>query len=129
MILNFQSPTKLNTNKEISETHKEKWYHASFKDDEKGILELDEINYIITCSANNITEPISNWLVDEENHTMVSKNEKVEGQFSPLDYPFAVSMLGQLLPSHKLIEYLSELQTMFRVIPEESIDDEEKNNN
>ncbi len=120
MTLSFQSPTTLNNAKEAFDADKHTWFHASHKGNDNGILELDSDTWNISCPENKISEPINHWMVDEENYTMKLQDEKIEGNFKALDYAFAVSMIGQLLPANKLIAYLTDLQEIFRVTPDNS---------
>lgn len=116
IILDFQSPSKLNEATEVTKTEKQLWVHAEFKGFDNGVLELDLVTWKISCPEKNVSAPINQWMVDEENYIMKLHSENIEGNFKPLDYTFAVSMLGQFLPKEKLIEYLKALQEIYKII-------------
>jgi len=120
--LNFQSPSKLNESKEVTKAEKHLWVHAEFLGLDNGILELDTKIWEIICPEKNVSEPLNKWMVDEENYIMKLQSEEIEGNFKPLDYTFAISMLGQLLPASRLIEYLQVLQELYNITPDSSDD-------
>lgn len=127
MKLIFQSPSILNNSKETIDISKHTWAHASYKGFDNGKLELNVDNWKISCEDNKISESLDEWMVDEDNYVMKLKTEKIDGNFKPLDYAFAVSMLGQLVPSGKLIDYLKSLQTYY-MKSEDSPKNEESSN-
>src|ERR1043165_3539656 len=129
MILNFQSPSSLNQAKEARTAKSHLWTHAEYKGFDNGILELNLENWEIYCSDQNISGHISDWMVNEADYTMKLNSEKTKGNFKSIDYPFAVSMLGQLVSSQKLIQYLKGLQEIYDITVDtnshKSIDDNE----
>ncbi len=111
----FQSPSKLNEAREVTKAKKYLWVHADYKGFDNGGLEFDIETNKIFCSEKSINEPINIWEVNEEDYTMKLRSENINGNFKPLDYSFAVSMLGQLVPPAKLIEYLKGLQEVYGI--------------
>lgn len=115
IILNFQSPSSLNNAKEIVKAKTHLWTHCEYKGFDNGVLELNIEKWEITCPEKEIRGSISEWMVNEADYTMKLKSEDTEGNFEPLSYPFAVSMLGQIIPSNKLIDYLKTLQRVYNM--------------
>lgn len=116
--LQFTSPKQLNTLQEAQVSEPVFWHLFETED----VLELNTQNWHI--STPNITAKIDEWEVNEQNHKMkLQGTEKIEG-FTPLDYPFAVSMIGQIGNSNLLQSYLSSLQAIYLTT---SIDKKEYN--
>lgn len=111
--LEFISPTKLDELQDGENVNKVVWIYDGV---ENGELILNTNSWFISCAANNVSQSISQWLVNEEAHTMkVGSQEEVTDGFRILDYQFAVSMIGQLCEAKDLVTYLQSLQDVFNV--------------
>lgn len=112
LTIEFIAPNKLNELKEGECVQKTIWSYAGV---ENSILVLDTNNWTISCEANNICESIANWVVDEMSCVMKIKSDTNEEAYKELDYPFAVSMIGQMCDVKDLISYLQSLQEVFNI--------------
>lgn len=111
--LNFISPTKLDELKDGEKIEKQLWSYDGL---ENGTLVLDPNSWTISCDGNGQEASIDKWLVDEEAHSMkIGNADEAANGFKVLDYPFAVSMIGQLCDSNDLLNYLQSLQDVFKV--------------
>lgn len=111
--LEFISPTKLNELKDGESAEKKCW---SYEGLENGTLVLDTQSWTISCEDNSQNASINKWLVNEDTHSMkIGNPDEITDGFKALDYPFAVSMIGQLCESKDLMGYLQSLQNVFNV--------------
>ncbi len=119
--LQFHSPTFLNQNKFSVGEEKPQWHHIDGSD-----LEINVDDWVIHKIGKKGSCLLSKCEMDEDNYVIKFSDEVEEGNFKPIDYAFAVSMLGQILPKEELIHYLKQVQVTFNVNKEEK---ENKNNN
>lgn len=111
--LEFISPTKLNELKDGENAEKMLWVYDGV---ENGALTLDTQSWTISCEGNGQNASIDKWLVNEETHSMkIGNPDEATDGFRVLDYPFAVSMIGQMCDSKDLMGYLQSLQNVFNV--------------
>ena len=111
----FQSPTKLNESREVSQAEKPLWAHAKCKHVEQASLILHPDDWTIQCSVCNEQARIDEWDVYELVYLMKRHQETDAGNFKKLDYLFSVSMLGQMSPPNKLAEYLMQLEDVYQL--------------
>lgn len=90
LILKFVSPKILNELGESCTIEKEIWLEDHTEDE----LELDTQDWFIRSSTEQAT--INLWEVNQKTHRMRLKKDSSSDGFEPLDYPFAVSMIGQI---------------------------------
>jgi hypothetical protein len=122
--LRFQSPSALNESTETLTGEKPIWVHAECKAQaEKVALGISPTDWTVYCSICGASARIDEWEVDESNYLMKMKHEQLQGSFKPLDYPFSVSMIGQIVPHRELLSYLENLQSIYNTTPEEKKQD------
>lgn len=121
--LEFKSPKALNNLKQGEVLTKETWNYSSVPNSE---LTIDLENWNIECAENSKKDKITNWLVNEQEHKMLLKDEDVKDNFEELSYPFAVSMLGQLVDRNDLIKYLTSLQVAFEIKSKEKTEENQE---
>lgn len=110
--LEFISPTRLDELQDGEDAKKEVWFYEGVENSE---LVLDTGDWTISCEANGENSSIARWLVNEETHTMkTGTREEAANGFKSLDYPFAVSMIGQLCEAGDLVTYLQSLQDVYK---------------
>ncbi len=124
--LEFKSPKALNNLKQGEEVTKEIWKYCKIPNSE---LTIDLENWNIECSENSKKDKITNWLVNEQEHQMQLNDETEIDNFEELSYPFAVSMLGQLVDRAELIKYLTSLQVAFEIKAKEKTEENPIDNN
>lgn len=109
--IEFIAPSILNELKGGDSPSKTLWSYAGI---ENSALVLDTTNWCISCEANNSYESIEKWSINEASCTMkVRTSEDEDPDFKTLDYPFAVSMIGQMCNTGELILYLRSLQEIY----------------
>lgn len=118
--LQFTSPKELNELKQAKQSNPVFW---TFHDTEEH-LELNTEDWHICSEATQAK--IDQWEVNENLHQMkLTSSDPVEG-FKPLDYPFAVSMIGQIGNKPVLQSYLSSLQEIFLAPSKDEENNQEK---
>lgn len=118
--LQFTSPKELNELKQAQQSNPVFWtLHGTDED-----LELNTEDWHI-CSETTQAK-IDQWEVNEGLYQMkLSSSNPVEG-FKPLDYPFAVSMIGQIGNKALLQCYLSSLQDIYLPSSKDAENNQEK---
>ena len=113
LTLKFVSPKLLNELGEASPQNRQSWFLEDTQDE----LELNTANWVIGTSTEQAI--INQWEVNESNHTMRIKTGNSSEGFEPLDYPFAVSMIGQIGNKKHLQDYLTSLQQIYLIVIKE----------
>lgn len=114
IILKFVSPKVLNELGHSRMIEREIWLEDQTEDQ----LELDTHNWVISSSTEQGV--IDQWEVNQETHRMRLKTSNSSDGFKPLDYPFAVSMIGQIGNKKNLQDYLNSLQKIYMIIVSEN---------
>lgn len=109
----FQKPALLNEVDEPATTERPPWHHLPCNSAGAGPLSLNIGDWTIHCPSCGKSALICHWDVDETACLMKTSDEVGEGDFNSLDYPFSVSMLGQVLQRTDLIQYLKQLQNLY----------------
>lgn len=113
LTLQFKSPKALNELSKAQSVEKKNWYYHQTE----LLLELDTASWSISSGAS--VGKIDNWMINEDTCEMIlyedALTSSVEG-FSPLDYPFAVSMIGQIGSSAYLQDYLESLKEVYDAV-------------
>lgn len=107
--LQFVSPKVLNELGQAKMVDCETWLYD--ETDEK--LELNTEDWTI-CSESEQAK-INRWEVNQSTHRMRLRTGSSSDGFEPLDYPFAVSMIGQIGNRQNLQDYLASLQEIYLV--------------
>ncbi len=105
--LRFTSPKELNALKEAQASEPVIWQLFETED----VLELNTENWHIATA--DLSVQIDAWEVNEQTHQMRPKSQETVEGFVPLDYPFAVSMIGQIGNKQLLQSYLVSLQNLY----------------
>lgn len=121
LTLKFVSPTTLNELGEARQHNPEPW----LEEDSQDKLKLDTTDWTISSSTEQAI--IDQWEVNEDTHRMRIKSGNSSHGFKPLDYPFAVSMIGQIGNKKHLQDYLDSLQKIYLIVVTEK--HERKNSN
>ena len=121
--MKFCSPTKLNNLEDGGFTETQNFV---FPEIDNGELTLDIDNWDVVCEDNGIKAKLDTWYVNEDLGMMC--NEPKEG-YVKIDYPFAVSMVGQLCEPSQLINYLQSLEQLFEVKRKEGTPNSDKESN
>lgn len=116
LTLKFVSPKLLNELGEASPQNPQSWFLVDTQDE----LELNTANWVIATSSEQAI--INQWEVNESTHTMRIKTGSSSEGFEPLDYPFAVSMIGQIGNKTHLQDYLNSLQQIYLIVIKEKPD-------
>lgn len=114
IILKFVSPKVLNELGESRMIERKIWLEDQTEEE----LELDTHNWVISSSTEQGV--IDQWEVNQETHRMRLKTSNSLDGFKPLDYPFAVSMIGQIGNKKNLQDYLNSLQKIYMIIVSEN---------
>ena len=107
--LQFVSPKVLNGLGQARSIDREMWLHDETDEE----LELDTEDWTI-CSETEQAK-INRWEVNQSTHRMRLRTGSSSDGFEPLDYPFAVSMIGQIGNKQNLQDYLASLQEIYLV--------------
>lgn len=110
LTLKFVSPKILNELGEARSHEPELWLEEGTEDE----LELDTCDWNISSSAQQAT--IDQWEVNQMTHRMRLKSGNSSDGFEPLDYPFAISMIGQIGNKQNLQDYLDSLQKIYLLV-------------
>jgi hypothetical protein len=122
LILKFVSPKVLNELVESCMIEKGIWLEDQTQDE----LKIDTQDWFISSSTEQAT--INLWEVNQKTHRMRLKKGSSSDGFEPLDYPFAVSMIGQIGNRKNLQDYLNSLQKIYMIIIDEQKDIKNNNN-
>ncbi|MDR1221367.1 MAG: hypothetical protein LBL07_00620 [Tannerella sp.] len=112
--LEFASPKLLNELQQGQYADKVVWNYHNTLDLE---LILDADDWHIECPANGKTGKLADWVVNEDTCQFALKDEEGIDNYTELEYPFAVAMLGQLVERTDLIRYLISLQEVLSMTP------------
>lgn len=110
LILKFVSPKALNELGTSGKIEREIW----LEDQTEEQLELDTHDWVISSSTEQGS--IEQWEVNQKTHRMRLKSGNASDGFEPLDYSFAVSMIGQIGNKKNLQDYLNSLQKIYMII-------------
>lgn len=110
LILKFVSPKALNELGTSGKIEREIW----LEDQTEEQLELDTHDWVISSSTEQGS--IDLWEVNQKTHRMRLKSGNASDGFEPLDYSFAVSMIGQIGNKKNLQDYLNSLQKIYMII-------------
>ena len=108
--LEFISPKVLNNLKSGQFASKVVWGYNNVPNTD---LTIDTDDWNIECVMSSKKGNITEWLVNEETNQMILNSEENKDGYSEIEYPFAISMLGQLVDRTDLIRYLVSLQNTF----------------
>lgn len=114
IILKFVSPKVLNELGESRMIERKIWLEDQTEEE----LELDTYDWVISSSTKQGV--IDEWEVNQETHRMRLKTCNSSDGFEPLDYSFAVSMIGQIGNKKNLQDYLNSLQKIYMIIVSEN---------
>ncbi|MET3536720.1 hypothetical protein [Chryseobacterium limigenitum] len=107
--LQFVSPKVLNELGQARVLDRETWFYDETDEE----LELDTEKWFISSGSEQAK--IDRWEVNQTSHRMRLKTGSASDGFESLDYPFAVSMIGQIGNKQNLQDYLASLQEIYLV--------------
>lgn len=105
----FISPRQLNELREARELSAASWKEETSGND----LMLNTGSWMIT--AGSLEAKIDHWEVNQDTHQMRIATEEKKENFTPLDYVFAVSMIGQIGNKSHLQSYLASLGEIYMI--------------
>lgn len=109
LTLKFVSPKVLNELGESRAINREVWTLEETQEE----LELNTENWMIRSGETEAK--INHWKVNQKTHRMQLKSVEGTEDFESLDYPFAVSMIGQIGNKKNLQDYLASLQEIYLI--------------